>query len=206
MKLLFLIVLSYVIGSIPFSYLFPKLKGIDTRSSGTKNVGASNALLVSGPLAGVLSLIGDVLKGFIMIQLARYFGLSDIGIAFVGLVAVVGHDFSVFLRFNGGKGVATTGGVLLALDPIFTIMIVLFWILCMMLIRYFIPSTVLVLCLLPLIIWMSSWGWPYILMGIGFALLGLYAHRDDIRRFFAGEELTISQSLAKVFKKHRGVA
>ena len=204
MKLLLLIAISYLVGSIPFSYFFPKMKGHDTRKHGTKNVGASNALLVAGPLAGILSLIGDLLKGFLMIQLARYIGLADWGIALVGLAAVVGHDFSIFLKFNGGKGVATTGGVLLGLDPIFAVMVILFWVLCMFLIRYFIPSTVLVLCLLPVIMWMSSWGAPYLVMGIGFAVLGLYAHRNDLKRFFAGEELTISQSLDKVFK--RGVA
>ena len=96
---------------------------------------------------------------------------------------------------------ATTGGVLLALDPIFGILVSLLWILCMVTIRYFIPSTVLVLCFIPVMMWMSSWRLEYIVFGILNALLGIYAHRADLRRFFAGEELTIRESLAKRRKK-----
>jgi len=201
LKTVLLIVLAYFIGSIPFSYLFSRFKGVDPRKSGTGNVGASNALIVAGPWIGALALIGDVAKGFLVIQLARLFGLNDWAIALCAFSAVLGHDFSIFLNFKGGKGVAVTGGVLIALDPIFTVLVVLLWILSMMVLRVFISSTVLILCLLPGLMWLGSWRLEYIIFGLLNALLGIYAHRNDLKRFFAGEELTISESMAKHLKK-----
>jgi glycerol-3-phosphate acyltransferase PlsY len=195
------IVASYLIGSIPFSYLFSRLKGVDPRKAGTGNVGASNALAVAGKTAGALALAGDTGKGIAAILLARYFGLSDWGIAFSGLAVVAGHDFSVFLGFKGGKGVATTGGVLMALDPIFGTLALLLWILSMVVLRYFIPSTVLILCFIPVMMWMGSWRLAYIVFGILAAVLAIYVHRSDLQRFFSGNELTIQESVAKYSKK-----
>jgi len=89
MKLFWISLASFLIGSIPFSYLFSKLKGHDPRKAGTGNVGATNVLIVAGPFAASLAVIGDVGKGILAILLARYFGLSDWGRALCG-VAVVG--------------------------------------------------------------------------------------------------------------------
>ncbi|MBI5078769.1 glycerol-3-phosphate acyltransferase [Candidatus Saganbacteria bacterium] len=192
---------SYLIGSIPFSYLFPKLKGHDPRGGGTGNVGATNSLIVAGPLAGVLALIGDIAKGFLAVQLARYFNFSDAGIALCGLAVILGHDFSVFLRFSGGKGVAATTGVMLALNPFFTLILILLWALCLIIFRRFIPSTVAVLCFMPLLMWLTSWRAEFIAFGAAAALLSVYTHRLDLQRFLRGEELTIQQSFAKYLKK-----
>lgn len=201
MTLVLSIAASYLIGSIPFSYIFSRIKGADPRKVGTGNVGATNALVTAGKTAGALALAGDIGKGVAAIFLARYFGLSDWGIAFSGLAAVVGHDFSVFLGFRGGKGVATTGGVLMALDPIFGTLALLLWILCMVVFRYFVPSTILVLCFAPVMMWMASWRAAYITFGILSALLAIYVHRADLQRFFSGNELTIQESMAKYSKK-----
>ena len=152
----FVIVVSYLIGSIPFSHIFPRLiKGRDVREKGTKNVGASNALIVAGKRAGLLALLGDTGKGIVVVLLARYFGLPTSVIAACALAAVIGHDFSLFLGFKGGKGVAVFGGTLIALDPIFTVLVVLLWIFTMLVLRYFIPSTVLVICFVPVMMWMG---------------------------------------------------
>ena len=197
-----IIIASYLIGSIPFSHIFPRLlKGHDVRKQGTGNVGASNALIVAGKRAGLLALTGDICKGVAVIVLARSFGLADWAIAAAALAAVVGHDFSLWLGFKGGKGVAVTGGVLLALDPIFGTLVLLFWFFVMLIFRYFIPSTVLVLCLVPLLMWMGSRRVEYIIFGILNAALGIYAHRANLRLFFAGQEQTIPETLAKHFKK-----
>jgi glycerol-3-phosphate acyltransferase PlsY len=177
------------------------LKGVDPGQAGTKNVGATNALVVAGPVVGALALIGDIAKGYLAIQLARYFNFNDGVIALAGLVAILGHDFPLFLKFRGGKGVATTGGVLFALDPIFAFLVILLWVFCMIVFRYFIPATILALGFLPLIMWMASWRTEYIFFGVGAFSLALYVHRKDIQRFFAGEELTIQESLAKHLKK-----
>jgi glycerol-3-phosphate acyltransferase PlsY len=191
-----------LIGSLPFSHIFPWLiKGHDVREKGTKNVGASNALIVAGKRAGLLALLGDTGKGIVVVLLARYFELPAWAIATCALAAIIGHDFSLFLKFKGGKGVATFGGTLIALDPVFTVLVVLLWVFTMLVLRYFIPSTVLVMCFVPALMWMGSWRVEYIVFGILNAALGIYAHRTNLRLFFAGEEMTISETLAKHFKK-----
>jgi glycerol-3-phosphate acyltransferase PlsY len=199
---IFIIVISYLIGSIPFSHIFPYLlKGHDVRKQGTKNVGASNALIVSGKRAGLLALFGDTSKGIIVVLMARSLGLPDWAVAASALAAIIGHDFSIFLGFKGGKGVATFGGVLIGLDPIFTALVVLFWIFTMLVLRYFIPSTVLVMCFVPALMWMGSWRSEYIIFALFNAALGIYAHRANLQLFFAGQELPIPETLAKHFKK-----
>lgn len=196
------VIASYLIGSIPFSHIFPwLLKGHDVREKGTKNVGATNALVVGGKRAGILALAGDIGKGIAVISLARYFALPDWAIALSGLAAVIGHDFSVCLRFKGGKGVATAGGVLMALDPIFGTLMLCLWIFTMIVMRYFIPATVLVLCFVPVFMWLASWRIEYALVfGVLNAMLAIYAHRANLKSFFEGKELTIQESL----KKYRG--
>lgn len=197
------IIAAYLIGSIPFSHIFPLLlKGHDIRQQGTGNVGATNALIVSGKLPALLALAGDIGKGILVIILARSLGLPDRMIALSGLAAVVGHDFSLFLGFRGGKGVATAGGVLLGLDPVFAILVMLLWFLIMLIWRYFIPSTVLALCLVPALMWMGFWRPAYIFwFGVLNALLAIWAHRANLKLFFAGQELTIQESMAKHLKK-----
>jgi glycerol-3-phosphate acyltransferase PlsY len=201
MNQILVILVSYLIGSIPFSYISSKAKGKDPRKTGTGNVGASNVVAVAGKRAGVIALTGDILKGIAAIAIARYYSLPDWGIALAGLAAVIGHDFSIFLGFKGGKGIATTGGVLIGLQPIFAFLVLLLWFLIMLVLRYFIPSTILVLCLVPFMMWMGSFRLEYIGFAVGALFLALYAHRNDIKRFLAGEELSISDSLAKYLKK-----
>ena len=192
----------YLIGSIPFSFIFSKLRrGVDPRQAGTGNVGASNTLLVAGKLAGLLAVVGDTAKGVGAIMLARHLGLNDWGLALSALAVVLGHDFSLFLGFKGGKGVATTGGVLIALDPFFVVIIILLWVLSMLMLQRFIPGTLLTFISIPLVMWLGSWHFAFILWGAVNALLALYAHRLDLERFLAGHELTIQESLAKTFKK-----
>ena len=165
--------------------------------AGTTNVGASNVLVIAGPLAGVMALVGDVVKGFIVIGLARSLLYPDWVIACCGLAAIIGHDFPIFLRFSGGKGVATTGGVLLAINPIFAFIILLLWLLTMAVLRYFIPSTLLIFALLPFIMWLGSFQREYIFFSIAAMLLAFYAHRNDIKRLLSGRELKIKDSLEK---------
>ncbi|MBU0630853.1 MAG: glycerol-3-phosphate 1-O-acyltransferase PlsY [Candidatus Margulisbacteria bacterium] len=196
------IVFAYLLGSIPFSHFFPhKIRGKDVRKEGSGNVGATNVLVVAGPWPALLALLGDIAKGYLAIMGARLVGLTDWGIALAGLAAIAGHDFSAFLMFRGGKGVATTGGILLALDPLLTLVVVFFWLFSFLVVRYFIPATVLVICLLPAIFWLGSWGIEYIVFAIGAAGLALYAHRFDLQRYFSGKETTISEALKNLRNK-----
>ena len=123
-----LVVASYVIGSIPFSYLVVRIvSGADIRQHGSRNVGATNVARSFGKVPGIIALILDLAKGFAVIVLARWMvdlpqwpvaTSRELWVALAGLVAVLGHMFPAWLRFHGGKGVATAAGVFLALDPI----------------------------------------------------------------------------------------
>ena len=112
---------AYILGSIPTSYIMGKLiKGIDIRDFGSGNVGATNALRILGTKIGVFTLIIDIGKGFLAVNIARFIieYPSDLIIILTGLFAISGHIFTLFLKFKGGKGVATSAGVFIALVPI----------------------------------------------------------------------------------------
>jgi glycerol-3-phosphate acyltransferase PlsY len=201
MNFVLAIIAAYLIGSIPFSHIFPRLKGHDVRSKGTKNVGATNALVVAGPILGALALIGDIAKGYLVIFLAQtYFGEPWLVVA-AGLAAIAGHDFSIFLRFKGGKGVATTGGELMAIDLGFLLVTGLFWILLIVVNRYFIRSTLIILACVPVAMWVLGMRPELIVFGVGAFLLALAAHREDVKRILAGQELNTSESINKAFKQ-----
>ena len=113
------IVIAYLSGAIPFAYIAGRLKkGIDIRQAGGGNVGATNTLREVGTGAGLLVLAADILKGALAILTAQWLGVSVIIVFIAGLAAVVGHNWSVFIKFSGGKGGATVIGIFLALAPV----------------------------------------------------------------------------------------
>jgi glycerol-3-phosphate acyltransferase PlsY len=197
MNLFLVIIVSYLLGSIPFSHIFPRIKGKDVRQGGTKNVGATNALVVAGPLFGALALAGDIGKGYLAAWLALQYVGTPWALAFAGIAAVIGHDFSIFLKFKGGKGIATTGGIYLAIDPIFAIILLLIWILIILVTRYFILSTIVALAGVPVMYFVLGKRIEYITFAVLALLLALYTHRNDIIRFVTGKELRTSQSVKK---------
>ena len=115
------LIIAYLLGSIPTSYLMGRiLKKIDIRKFGSGNIGATNAFRVLGVKVGILTLIIDVAKGFFAIQLGKYIleNPDDLFLIFIGLAVILGHICTIFLKFKGGKGVATSAGVFIALIPI----------------------------------------------------------------------------------------
>jgi len=110
--------LSYLLGAIPFAYIFARLiGGVDIRTVGDGNVGARNVWRSVGPLAGMATLLADVGKGYLAILLAKHCQLSQMAVIAAGFTAVMGHDWTVFLRFQGGQGMAASVGTMLALLP-----------------------------------------------------------------------------------------
>jgi glycerol-3-phosphate acyltransferase PlsY len=109
---------SYLIGSIPFALLLGKLRGVDIRQQGSGNVGTTNVLRSAGAGAGATALVCDILKGVAAVFIARYTIGTPAGEMAAGLAAVAGHDWSVFIRFRGGKGVATAAGALFVMVPV----------------------------------------------------------------------------------------
>jgi len=196
-----ILILAYLLGSIPFSHIFPKLKGKDVRSGGSKNIGATNALVVAGPLMGALALIGDVGKGILAVYLAQQLSGNLWVVALAGILAIVGHDFSIFLKFKGGKGIATTGGVLLALDPILAIIILLIWVLMILITRYFIPSTIIILAMVPVMMLVLGKPVQIVIFTLAAFLLALYTHRLDLVRFFSGSEIRADEVINRYRKQ-----
>lgn len=150
-------VVAYLLGSIPSAYIAGRMvKGIDIRQVGGKNVGALNTMREIGTAAGVAVLIADIAKGSIAVLIARWLGLPLIFLFIVGFAAVVGHNWPVFLGFKGGKGAATTMGVLFALAPgAFAIsfgVIVIF----VFITSNFTLAMGIGLALLPLILWLFN--------------------------------------------------
>lgn len=196
-----LTVVAYFLGSIPFSHLFPRLKGEDVRRKGSKNVGATNALVVAGPVIGALALMGDVGKGFLAVLLAKYFAPGDIWPSVLcGFWAVVGHDFSIFLKFKGGKGVATTSGAWLALDPILACLFILLWGLLIIVTRYFIMSTIILFALAPVLLLIFNRGIELIVFAWLTFILAVLTHGKDISRFISGKELKTHEAIKHYLK------
>ena len=121
MNIIIALFAAYILGSVPTSYIMGKLiKGIDIRDFGSGNVGATNALRILGTKVGVFTLIMDIGKGFLAVNIARFIieDPADLIMILTGLFDIIGHIFTIFLKFKGGKGVATSAGVFIALVPI----------------------------------------------------------------------------------------
>ena len=198
---------SYLLGSIPASFLIAKYGfGVDLRTVGSGNVGATNALRAIGPKAGVPALIMDALKGTLAVVLAPQVlpGGGAMGLlAFqltCGVAAVLGHSFTIFLGFKGGKGVATGAGVFLAVAPKPLGLSFAVFMVTVAATRYVSLGSVLAALSLPLWIWFLAPEGKLLLLGIAVPMAGfiLYRHRSNLSRLMAGTEskLTIGRQSA----------
>lgn len=193
-------VLSYLIGAIPTGYLFGKfLKGIDIRQHGSGNMGATNVLRVLGKGPGAAVLILDIVKGVIPTTLiAGLFNMESIAArVFLGVVAVAGHNWTVFLNFKGGKGIATSLGVLIGLTiAIPAIRPVLFytlvsWAVVFGLSGYVSLASIVASTVLPVAAVVTYQDIVIIYLGIIFCLFVVVRHRPNIKRLLKGEESRI---------------
>ncbi len=186
------VVAAYLIGSIPFAIISSKVFGLaDPRSYGSGNPGATNVLRSGNKKAALMTLIGDALKGTLAVIAAQQLGFSDPVVALVALAVFLGHLYPIFLKFKGGKGVATAAGVLLALDPILGLATLGVWLLVAYVSRY---SSLAALCAAiatPIVSALMHGGnTQTIVVGIlGMALIG--KHWQNIQRLMAGQESKI---------------
>jgi glycerol-3-phosphate acyltransferase PlsY len=188
-KLLLLIIFGYLLGSIPFSYLIPKLKGIDIRKVGSGNVGATNVIRAMGLKFGLLASILDLLKAVIPVYLATRFLLFDWQIALVAITPVFGHIFPVWLGFKGGKGVGSTIGVLLVLlGWKHFLVLLLIWLIVIAIFQIMSVASLLMSSLLPLFLAYFSYPLPYFFLVIALAILIWWAHRENLKRIKEGVE------------------
>lgn len=198
MATLVFIVLAYLIGSVPFAVIVSRTMGLaDPRSYGSGNPGATNVLRSGNKKAAVLTLVGDAFKGwfavFLAQRLADAWGVGDFGLAAVALAVFVGHLYPVFLRFKGGKGVATAAGVLLAIDPILGLAVLATWLIIAIFFRYSSLAALVAAVFAPLYyVFMFGFG-PYAPAVVVMAMLLIYRHRANIGKLMAGKESRIGQ-------------
>ena len=193
MKLFFLILCAFLLGSIPFGVVVAKIYGVNLKKVGSGNIGATNVLRAMGKGPALLTLVGDVLKGSLAVVIGRFFfhGPSLEGI--IGLSAIVGHNFSLFLRFKGGKGVATSIGVLLIYSPMVGVLTVILWLVVILITRYSSLAAIVSFGVLPLGIYILDYSQGKLIISILIAFLLIFRHTDNIKRLLEGTELKIGK-------------
>ena len=192
---LFLISIVYFFGSIPFAYILPKIFGLgDIRKLGSGNVGATNVLRAGNKLLAIIVLAFDIIKGFVpLFVLKNYYHneLSEIIILFIGSAAILGHIFPIWLKFKGGKGVATYIGFLFAINYIFGIIFIITWLLIAFLKKYSSLASITSLVLLPLFVMLFSYEKQIIYLLILINLIIISKHYSNIYRLINKSETKI---------------
>lgn len=185
---------SYLVGAVPFGLLIGRLAGIDVRTSGSGNIGATNVTRLAGKKFGVFTLVLDCLKGFLPIYLASKVVPQGPGremvILLCGIMAVVGHMFPVYLGFKGGKGVATGLGVFLFLSPLAIGISSVVFVVAVALSGFVSAGSLLASGLFPLWLWLLGEPKGAIATGVIIALLIWFKHQENIGRLLRGEEKT----------------
>lgn len=183
-----LIIGAYFIGSIPTGLLLGKAFGVDVRKSGSGNIGATNVYRTAGRSLGILTLVGDCLKGLLPVLLARYLDLPVLWLAAVGLAAFLGHVYTVFLGFKGGKGVATGLGVFLGLSPVAVLLAVVVFAFVLWQWRYVSLGSIVAAVAMPLLVAMLDHRVVMIAVTAVISSIIVQKHRDNIGRLQAGTE------------------
>ncbi|UCG38784.1 MAG: glycerol-3-phosphate 1-O-acyltransferase PlsY [bacterium] len=190
-----IIPLAYILGSLPSGIIVARLMGgMDPRSGGSGNIGATNVLRTLGKKAAVATLLADAAKGLIPVLIAR--GLLPSGsplVYFAAGAAILGHDFSFLLRFKGGKGVATTFGTLIALSPAVALLCLGTWISVVVVTRYSSAGALTSAAMSPMFALFMARDSGFALFCLAAATLLAWLHRENIRRLLAGTESRIGE-------------
>jgi len=180
--------LAYILGSLPFGTWYAQTRNIDLRKHGSGNIGATNIARTLGKKAGLLILVADCFKGLAPVAIADQVLASQAEVGTAGLMAFLGHLFSVFLKFKGGKGVATGLGVFLYLMPWAALSAIAVFAISTGLSKYVSIGSMTAAISIPLFGLLYKAPFPYIFLALIVALIVIMKHRDNIRRIFAGEE------------------
>lgn len=199
---------SYLIGSIPFSFIVARLmSGTDIREQGSRNVGATNVLRTAGKAAGIIALLLDLSKGYAAVALAEYLVMRsdwpiaaaqsggpiqsrEFWIALAGLIAIIGHMFPVWLRFHGGKGVATATGVFLALGPVVIAAAAIVFLIVLITTRFVSLASMFAAASVPIFFHFLQPAAPFwrVVVSIVIAIIVIVKHHSNIARLVNGTE------------------
>lgn len=179
---------AYLLGSVPVGFILGSAAGVDVRRVGSGNVGATNVARVLGKWHGLLTLVGDGAKGFIPVFFSSWLEFGPLTVSLAAMAAFLGHLYPVFLKFNGGKGVATALGIFLGLAPAATaalaalFLVVVFWS------RIVSLASVVSAALAPVFFWAFSYSREVVWLGVFTGLMIILRHRDNIQRLMSGTE------------------
>lgn len=198
-------VMGYLLGSIPTGYLIGRAKGVDIRAHGSGNIGATNVLRTLGKPLGILAFVGDTGKGFAAVwagyllhETGAAWPISAYGVT-AGLACIVGHNHPCWLKFKGGKGIATSAGVLTALMPLAIPVLLVIWLILFAATRYVSVASIGAALALPVIVGLLGLrveGYDQVLLGFAVvaALLAIWRHRSNIQRLREGTENRFGRS------------
>ncbi|MCK4309035.1 MAG: glycerol-3-phosphate 1-O-acyltransferase PlsY [Candidatus Atribacteria bacterium] len=197
MKTALIIISCYLLGSIPFGYIVGKLfKKVDIREFGSGNIGATNVFRILGPSLASLVLIGDIGKGIFSIYLVQYLNIDNLLIITIaGLAVICGHDWSLFLGFKGGKGIATTFGVVFALNPTISILALIIWGVVLITTRYVSLSSIFAVISIFIFTILFKQPYEYIIFSAIILILGIFKHKENIERLKSGKERKIGEKI-----------
>ena len=184
---------GYLLGSVPTGIIAGRAYGVDVRRSGSGNIGMANVLRTAGKGAAVITMVGDMLKGFVPVVLARALTTNDWVVAAVALAAVVGHCWPVFLGFKGGKGVATGAGTSIALAPVVGLALFAFWWIVVLISRYTSLGAIAAMVLGPFAFLLTGQPWPYVAYSVIGGVLVLYLHKENVKALLNGTERKIGE-------------
>ncbi len=216
------VLVGYLLGSIPFGYLIARAHGIDIRQHGSGNIGATNVLRVLGKKPGYTAYALDTLKGLIAVLIGKYLANHHTDIVFIdhgldpvtnvvthstylirlpeaiaaisaGIACILGHNFPIWLRFKGGKGMSTSGGVLIGMMPVTAAGCMMVWLIVFFATRYVSLASIAAAIALPVItmlLLLMGWlyGWPYFYFAVAACILAVWRHRANIGRLLNGTE------------------
>ena len=190
LALIFVLIVVYLVAAIPTGIVLSRLMGSeDIREKGSGNIGATNVYRVAGKLAGVLTLLGDTLKGFLpLLAIKTWLNPTPEQLGIASAVAILGHCYPVYLKFKGGKGVATALGIFLILSPKAVIGALIIFIIAVALTRFISLGSVLAAMSAPLLILMLDLPQPIFLATLFIASLVIWRHRSNIKRLMDGTE------------------
>ena len=192
MTRIIIVIVAYLVGSIPFGYLIVRKKiGADIRQTGSGGTGATNVSRRAGKAAGVLTLLLDAAKGCAAVLIAKALTGDEWVIAAAAIAALVGHIFPVWLGFRGGKGVATGVGIFLVLAPIALLCAGVIFVAIVALTRYVSLGSIVAAVLIPVFVWWQSDWRPLLIAAVVGAALIVFAHRGNIQRLASGTESRI---------------
>jgi glycerol-3-phosphate acyltransferase PlsY len=194
---------AYLIGSVSFALIVSRSMGLaDPRTYGSGNPGATNVLRSGSKWAAALTLLGDGFKGWLAVWLATRYGpqqgITDAGVALVAVAVVLGHLYPIFLRFRGGKGIATAAGVIIALNPWLALATAITWVIVAVFFRYASLASIAAAIFAP---FYSAFGWGFDARFVALVVIAcftLYRHRVNIRHLLAGTERRMGENTRRI--------